>query len=176
MQWMDAKGRTGRFQKWAKHDWTHWNAIKQSLEWNASLYTCFVDYEKAFDSVHYEILWRIMQSYGKPSKFIRMVKLFHSNTKCALIDGAGKSDWFTEKSGVKQGCAMSGFLFLLVIDCIMCRTTEQGNTGILWKLMRQLEDLDYADDIAFISSTWTQAQTKIERLGCKQWRGGGVWR
>ena len=31
--------------------------------------------------------------------------------------------------------------------------------------MRQLEDLDYADDIALISSTWAQAQTKLERLG-----------
>ena len=127
---------TGRFQKWAKHDWTHSNAIEQSLEWNASLYTCSVDYEKAFDNVHHEILWRIMQSYGIPSQFIRMVKLFHSNTKCAVIDGAGKSDWFTEKAGVKQGCVMSGFMW------IMCRTTEQGNTGILWKMMRQLEDLD----------------------------------
>ena len=106
------------------------NVIEQSLEWNASLYTCFVDYEKAFDSVHRETLWRMMQSYGIPSKFIRIVKLFYSNTKCAVIDGAGKSDWFTVKSGVKQGCVMSGFLFLLIIDWIMCRTTEQGNTGI----------------------------------------------
>jgi len=31
--------------------------------------------------------------------------------------------------------------------------------------MRQLEDLDYADDIALISSTWAQAQTKLERPG-----------
>ena len=52
------------------------NVIKQSLEWNASLYTSFMDYEKAFDRVHCETLWRIMQSYGIPSKFIRMVKLF----------------------------------------------------------------------------------------------------
>ena len=32
-------------------------------------------------------------------------------------------------------------------------------------MMTQLEDLDYADDIALISSTWAQAQTKVERLG-----------
>ena len=40
------------------------NVIQQSLEWNASLYTCFLDYEKAFDGVHWETLWRIVQSYG----------------------------------------------------------------------------------------------------------------
>ena len=33
-------------------------------------------------------------------------------------------------------------------------------------MTRQLvEDLDYADDIALISSTWKQAQTKLDRLG-----------
>ena len=46
----------------------------------------------------------------------------------------------------------------------MCRTTEQGDTGIRWKMVRQLEDLNYADDIAFISNTWTQAETKLGRV------------
>lgn len=31
--------------------------------------------------------------------------------------------------------------------------------------MRQLEDLEYADDITLISSMWAQAQTKLERPG-----------
>ena len=49
-----------------------------------------------------------------------MVKLFYNNTiKCAVINGAGKSDWFIMKAGVKQGCVMSVFLFLLVIDWIV---------------------------------------------------------
>ena len=55
------------------------------------------------------------------------------------------------KSGVKQGCNMSGFLFLLVIDWIMRKTLEGDNTGIRWKLWSKLNDLDFADDIALIS-------------------------
>ena len=97
-----------------------------------------------------------------------MIKLFYSNTKCAVIDGAGQSNWFDVKAGVKQGCVMSGFLFLLVVDWIMCRTTEQGNTGIRWKMMRQLEDLDYADDIALISSTWDASTNEVRKTGEKQ--------
>ena len=33
------------------------------------------------------------------------------------------------KAGVKQGCILAGFLFLLVIDWVMCRTTEQVIQG-----------------------------------------------
>ena len=30
--------------------------VEQALEWNSGLYLCFVDYEKALDSVHRETL------------------------------------------------------------------------------------------------------------------------
>ena len=33
--------------------------MEQSIEWNSSLYINFVDYEKAFDSVDRETLWKV---------------------------------------------------------------------------------------------------------------------
>jgi len=48
--------------------------IEQVIEWNACLYVCFVDFEKAFDSVHGETLWRLLASYGIPVKLVDMVK------------------------------------------------------------------------------------------------------
>ena len=34
------------------------NIIEQSIEWQSSIYINFVDFEKAFDSVHRESLWQ----------------------------------------------------------------------------------------------------------------------
>ena len=68
-------------------------------------------------------------------------------------------------SGVKQGCVMPGFLFLLAVDWIMCETTKQANTGIRWRFVDQLEDLDFADDIPLISTTQHHMQKKTDRLG-----------
>ena len=140
------------------------NIIEQSLEWNTCLYLVFVDYEKAFDSIHRETLWKIMKLYGIPQKFINIVKAFYKDNKVAVIDGDSKSEWFEVKSGVKQGCVMSGFLFLLVVDWIMRRTISEGKAGIKWRMMEQLEDLDYADDIVLISEHWRHAQKKLERI------------
>ena len=50
------------------------NIIEQVVEWQATLYITFVDFEKAFDSVHRESLWKIMESYGIPCKIIYMVQ------------------------------------------------------------------------------------------------------
>ena len=139
------------------------NIIEQSVEGNASLYICFIDYEKAFDSVHRETLWRIMGLYGIPPKLVRMVQAMYKGSKCAVIDGGGKTDWFDIKSGVLQGCVMSGFLFLLVIDWVMRKSLREGNTGIRWRFTDKLEDLDFEDDLALLSST-RQLQLKNERL------------
>ena len=100
------------------------NIIEQCIEWNANLYVCFVDFEKAFDSVDRSVLWRIMRSYSIPEKIVKMVKVMYSGSECAVIDGSGVYDWFEIKTSVKQGSCMSGFLFLLVVDWVMRKTTS----------------------------------------------------
>ena len=59
---------------------------------------------------------------------------------------------------------MPGFLFLLAIDRVMRETTGKTNTGIRRKMMEQLEDLEFADDIALISTTQNQMQRKTDKL------------
>ena len=52
------------------------------------------------------------------------------------------------------------FLFLLVIDWIMKTTTTGRNNGIQWTLWTQLDDLDFADDLALLSHNHSQMQDK----------------
>ena len=140
------------------------NIIEQVIEWNANLYVCFVDFEKAFDSIDRGVLWGIMGEYGIPSKLITMVKAMYDQSKCAVVDGSGNYDWFEVRTGVKQGCCMSGFLFLLVIDWVMRRAIEGRQTGIRWQFTSKLEDLDFADDVALVASRMVDMQTKVENL------------
>jgi len=78
------------------------DVVEQAVEWNSSLYVCFVDYGKPCGRS-----WRVM---GNRRSFSE------SSTQCM-------------KAGVKQGCNMSWFLLLLVIDWIM-RIVTGANTGI----------------------------------------------
>ena len=64
---------------------------------------------QAFDSVHRNSLWRIMRAYGIPEKLTNVVKAFYDDFKCAVIHQGETSEWFDIKTGVKQGCNMSGF-------------------------------------------------------------------
>ena len=52
----------------------------------------------------------------------------------------------------------------MVVDWVIRRTVEHAGTCIRWKITITLEDLDFPDYLAFISSTFTHIQTKIDCL------------
>ena len=138
--------------------------LEQSLEWNSSLYVNFVDYEKAFDSVDRKTLWKLLRHYGVPTKLVNLIKNSYDGTGCRVIHGGQFTCRFEVKTGVRQGCLLSPFLFLLAIDWIMKMTTVQRTSGIQWTLWTQLEDLDFADDLALLSHSHQQMQDKTTEL------------
>nr|KAG5702955.1 hypothetical protein BaRGS_034728 [Batillaria attramentaria] len=138
--------------------------VEQSLEWNSPLYINFVDYEKAFDSVDRETLWKLLRHYGVPIKLVNLIKNSYDGMTCRIIHGGQLTDSFHVKTGVRQGCLLSPFLFLLAIDWIMKTSTAQRRTGIQWTLWTQLEDLDFADDLALLSHSQQQMQDKTTEL------------
>ena len=141
------------------------NIIEQCIEWNVPLYMNFIDFRKAFDSVHRETLWNILKSYGIPDKIITMISLFYSHFECSvIINSKTLSEWFPVESGVRQGCILSPILFLVVLDWIMRKTTSDMRRGIQWTPFSHLEDLDFADDLVALSSKRDHLQEKTDRL------------
>ena len=128
------------------------NINDQCLKWNSPLFINYVDFRKAFDSIHRESLWRIMKYYGIPSKIINFMKMSYKNFRCAVEREGKLSKWFPVMSGVRQGCVMSGFLFVLVIGDWIIRKTTRRKRGIQWGLGK-MEDLDFADDLALLSTS-----------------------
>ena len=128
------------------------------------MYINFIDFKKAFDSIHHDTLLKILRSYGVPLKIVSLLETFYNHFECSVILSNTSSEWFTVKSGVRQGCILSPILFLVVIDWVMRKTTSDKPRGIQWTLFSQLEDLDFADDLAFLSVKLDHLQEKTDLL------------
>ena len=134
--------------------------IEQSIEWNSQLYLNFIDYEKAFDSVDRETIWKLLSSYGIPQKIINLIKAAYNGSTSRVIHKGKLSNEFKVVTGVRQGCLMSPFLFLIAIDWIMKKCTTNQRNGIQWTPFSQLDDLDFADDLALLTQTIKQMMDK----------------
>ncbi|CAH8462351.1 unnamed protein product [Schistosoma mattheei] len=138
--------------------------VEQSIEWNSSLYINFIDYEKAFDSVDRTTLWKLFRHYGVPQKIVNIIRNSYGGLNCEIVHGGQLTKSFEVKTGVMQGCLLSFFLFLLVIDWITKTSTSEGKHGIQWTSRMQLDDLNFACDLALLSQSQQQMQEKMNSV------------
>ena len=59
-----------------------------------NIFTCFVDFQKAFDSIDQNILWAVLDSYGVDSKLTRLLREINSNAKAAVRVHGELGPWF----------------------------------------------------------------------------------
>lgn len=93
--------------------------------------------------MHMDSLWRIIYSYGIPSKIIYITRSFYVGSQCV-------KDGFRIATGMQYSCALSPFIFALVVYCVMMRVMVGGDTGLDGGRLR---DLDFADDVLLLEST-----------------------
>ncbi|BHF75571.1 hypothetical protein SprV_0501866700 [Sparganum proliferum] len=124
---------------------------------------CFVDFAAAFDSVHRESLWRIMALNGVPAKIIAMIKAYYRSTTARVLVRNNLSQPFGIRSGVRQGCILSPILFNYAIDWILGRALRDSD-GVEFAPRHRLTDLDYADDIALLASSFGDLQSMVSRV------------
>ena len=97
-------------------------------------------------------------------KFVNLIRNSYEGLSCRVVHEGQLTDKFEVKTGVRQGCLLSPFLFILAIDWIMRAVTNQKRNGIQWILWSQLDDLDFADDLALLSHNHQQMQEKTSDL------------
>lgn len=81
------------------------------------LYTAFIDFRKAFDSVNRNLLWKKMLDAGVSSKMVRMLSTMYQDiTACVRSSVYAVTEQFTCGRGLRQGDSLSAVLFLFFVN------------------------------------------------------------
>ena len=81
------------------------------------LFSCFIDFSKAFDSIPRDILLRKLLACGITGKFFNILKNVYTSDKCKVKAGNNLSETFKINKGVRQGCILSPLLFNIFKLC-----------------------------------------------------------
>ena len=71
---------------------------KQEFQKNISFY--FIDYEKAFDCVDHDKLWKILKEMGIPDHLTCLLRNPYAGQEATVRTGHGTTDWFQIGKGV----------------------------------------------------------------------------
>lgn len=117
---------------------------------NVDLGVLSLDQEKAFDRVNHTYLYEVLKNFGFGKNFISYIQLLYSEVFVIVKAGGGLSAPIPVLKGIRQGCPLSGQLYSLVIEPLLCRL-RRDLSGI--NVMRGISISAYADDVTvFISN------------------------
>ena len=127
-------------------------------------YCIFVDFKRAFDSIHHASLWFSLERKGiNPNgKFLSIFKSMYSQLKSCVKVKNGLTQFFDCYIGTRQGCVSSPIIFSLFINDLVSYLKAECDRGIF--VTDQIDDmiaLMFADDVACFSDTIIRLQHQI---------------
>eukprot|EP00969_Alexandrium_andersonii_P270105 11939405-Alexandrium_andersonii.AAC.1 len=84
-----------------------------------TLHLLFIDWEKAFDKVHPQAVGAVLRRYQAPAHLVRVVETLLAAPSFRVSMDSEHSDWKVQSSGIRQGCTLSPFLFVLLLSAVM---------------------------------------------------------
>lgn len=147
-----------------------------------------VDFNSPFDSCSWCAIKEILIAYNYPPKFVDMVMVCYMDIKTTVMNNNKWSEWIFPKSGVRQGCPLSGIIFNHLISILELKIKQNGQIeGItipgcetklldlfaddLWNCIRYDKDsfdelmFEYSEFEAFAGLAINYDKTEIMRMG-----------
>ena len=140
----------------------------------------FVDFSKAFDSIHRGKMEQMHLAYGLLKETAAAIMMTYKNTKLKVHSSDGDTDYFDIVAGVLHGDTLTPYLFIICQD-YMLRTSIDLMKENGFKLAKErsrryptqtITDADYDDGIALLANTPTQAKSllhSLERAMSSRW-------
>ena len=132
--------------------------IRRLQDWseqkNAQFYLALIDWEKAFDKVQHDKLFASMCRLGFSRHFIDIIKGLYKSPTFYVQDEYGHSATKIQNAGIRQGCPLSPYLFLLVMTCMDSDVKHNCSAVVMNARIPgvQFDSVYYADDTILFST------------------------
>ena len=139
------------------------NVVRKYCHKNGrKIYSCFVDFAKAFDTIPRDILFNKLLSYGIRGRFFNIIKNIYTNDKaCVKIRNKYTED-FEINLGVRQGCVLSPLLFNIFLSDLSKKLDSID--GKVKVNNSEISSLFWADDIVILSESETGLKEMLGAL------------
>ena len=68
--------------------------MEKAREFQKNIYSCFIDYTKAFDCMDHNKLWKILKEIGMPDHLICLLQNLFANQEATVRTEHRTTDWF----------------------------------------------------------------------------------
>ena len=141
----------------------HW-IIKKAREFQKNIYSCFIDYAKAFDCVDHHKLWKILKEMGIRDHQTCLLRNLYAGQEATIKTGHGTTDWFQIGKGVCQGCILSPCLFNFYAEYIIQNAGLNETQAGIEIAGRNINNLRHADDTTLMAESEEELKNLLMKV------------
>ena len=105
-----------------------------------------LDFRKAFDSLEWPFIMRVLDVFNFGSSIKRWITTFYTNVESAVLNNGYMTNWFKPSKGVRQGCPLSPFLFILSTELMSIKLRHDPGFKGINLFGNELKLSQFADD------------------------------
>ena len=105
-----------------------------------------IDFKKAFDSLEWLFIKLSMIKFNFGDNIIRWVSIFYQNIQTAVLNNGFMTNFFQVSRGVRQGCPLSPYLFILCAEILAHKIRGEENIKGIEILNEEIKLTQFADD------------------------------
>ena len=125
----------------------------------------FIDFSKAFDSIHRGKMKEILSAYGILKETVDAIMIMYQDTQSMVRSPDGDTDFFDISAGVLQGDTLAPNIFIICLDYVLRKALDKNNELGFTLAKRKskcfptmkVTDTNYADDLAVLADVLKDA-------------------
>ena len=138
--------------------------IKHAAAKNIPGLLLFLDFEKAFDTVEWSFIQKTLKHFNFGPSTMNWIRLFYHNTESCILNNGWSSAFFKLGRGVRQGCPLSPYLFILCAEILAETIRKNENIKGITINEQEIKISQYADDTTLILDGSTVSFTTSLRI------------
>ena len=105
-----------------------------------------LDFRKGFDTLEWPLVQYILRRYNFGTQLRKWLEIFYTNVETAVLNNGFATNWFKPSSGVRQGCPLTPFLFILTVELMSNRIHQTDSVKGIVLFNNEIKLSQFADD------------------------------
>ena len=123
-----------------------------------------LDFCKAFHTIEWSFIKRSLALFNFGDSLQQWVSTFYNNSESAVLNNGFCTNFFKLSRGVRQGCPLSPYLFIVGAEILACKIRQDKTIKGITVFQKELKLSQFADDTTLLCNDCNSVNRAITVL------------
>ena len=123
-----------------------------------------VDFKKAFDSLEWSCIQSALKKFNFCDSLRKWIEIFYMDIESAVSNNGFATDWFKPSRGVRQGCPLLAYLFILTAEILSNKIRQKSTIKGIRIFGSEIKLSQFADDTNLFCADVASAKQALKTM------------